>query len=225
MSQPFSTIVRRSARARRISVRIMPDGRIELIVPLRGSVARAEQFLLSKRAWIERTAGRIREQHAGRTPFRFTDGQTFTMLGEHVTVRAATAKRRYVRFVDGQLHVHARSADEIHPVVVAWCKRHAAAFFEREVGHCARLLGVRHGAIRTKDQKTLWGSCSRRGNLNFSWRLALAPVPVARYVVAHECAHLVHLNHSQKFWRVVERLCPDYRDHVAWLKKHGMTLR
>jgi hypothetical protein len=76
-----------------------------------------------------------------------------------------------------------------------------------------------------RDQKTRWGSCSRAGNLNFNWRLVLAPPAVLDYVVVHELAHRVELNHSARFWRVVARYCPAMDAHRAWLRTHGATLR
>ena len=75
-----------------------------------------------------------------------------------------------------------------------------------------------------RDTASRWGSCSARGDLSFSWRLILAPHRVLDYVVAHEAAHLVEMNHSARFWRLVGRLMPDYEGERAWLKRHGGRL-
>ncbi|MBI5245699.1 MAG: M48 family metallopeptidase [Elusimicrobia bacterium] len=88
----------------------------------------------------------------------------------------------------------------------------------------APLLGVTFGRISVKDQRSLWGSCTRAGNLNFSWRLALAPEPVLDYLVVHELAHRAQMNHSRRFWEVVERVCPSHRTHRRWLRKNGKAL-
>ena len=85
-------------------------------------------------------------------------------------------------------------------------------------------MGVTYGRLAIRDQKTRWGSCSRAGNLNFNWRLVLAPPAVLDYVVVHELAHRVELNHSVRFWRVVARYCPTMDEHRAWLRTHGATL-
>ena len=99
-----------------------------------------------------------------------------------------------------------------------------AAFFHDRVSHWAPQLGVTFGRVRVKDQRSLWGSCSRAGNLNFNWRLKLAPPEVLNYVVIHELAHRLEMNHSRKFWSHVERICPDYRSHRGWLRKNGEAL-
>ena len=99
-----------------------------------------------------------------------------------------------------------------------------AAHFHERVSHWAPQLGVTFGHVRVKDQRSLWGSCSRAGNLNFNWRLTLAPPEVLNYVVIHELAHRLEMNHSRKFWAHVEKICPDYRAHRGWLRKNGEAL-
>ncbi len=96
--------------------------------------------------------------------------------------------------------------------------------FRARAEHWAPLLGVSFGRVSVKDQRTLWGSCSREGNLNFSWRLALAPDEVLDYLVVHELAHRAQMNHSRRFWEVVERVCPEHRAHRRWLRKNAPAL-
>ncbi len=99
-----------------------------------------------------------------------------------------------------------------------------AALFHARAEHWAPRLGVTFGRVRVKDQRSLWGSCSREGNLNFSWRLTLAPSEVLDYVVVHELAHRLEMNHSRRFWAHVEKHCPDYRAHRKWLRRNGEAL-
>ena len=99
-----------------------------------------------------------------------------------------------------------------------------AAHFHARASHWAPQLGVTFGRVSVKDQKSLWGSCSRAGNLNFSWRLTLAPAEVLDYVVIHELAHRIEMNHSRRFWSHVARICPDYKVHRKWLRKNGEAL-
>ena len=85
----------------------------------------------------------------------------------------------------------------------------------------APLVGITYGRVTIRHQKTRWGSCSAKGNLNFNCLLALTPPEVLDYVVVHELCHLKELNHSSRFWAEVERVLPDYSVSRKWLKKHG----
>ena len=92
------------------------------------------------------------------------------------------------------------------------------------VRHYAPIVGVTYGCITIRNQKTRWGSCSSKGNLNFNVALMLVPLEVMDYVVVHELTHRKEMNHSPRFWAEVERACPEYKKHRAWLKKEGSSI-
>lgn len=100
----------------------------------------------------------------------------------------------------------------------------ARDIFTRKTAYYARIMGVSYGRITIREQKTRWGSCSSKGNLNFNWRLILAPEEVLDYVVVHELAHRREMNHSKAFYAVVESVLPDYRQARRWLRDHGSSL-
>lgn len=100
----------------------------------------------------------------------------------------------------------------------------ARDIFTRKTAYYARIMGVSYGRITIREQKTRWGSCSNKGNLNFNWRLILAPEEVLDYVVVHELAHRREMNHSKAFYAVVESVLPDYRQARRWLRDHGDSL-
>lgn len=100
----------------------------------------------------------------------------------------------------------------------------ARNYFPKRVAYYETILGVTHGTITIRDQKTRWGSCSSKGNLNFNWRLMLAPPRILDYVVVHELCHRIEMNHSKAFWDAVETVLPDYRELRKWLKDNGRTL-
>lgn len=105
-----------------------------------------------------------------------------------------------------------------------WYRREAAAVFEEKAEEFAKRLHVSFQDIRIKDQKSRWGSCSSKRNMNFNWRLLMAPEPVCDYVIIHELCHLIHMNHSADFWNLVESICPDYRQYKKWLREKGKLL-
>ncbi len=94
----------------------------------------------------------------------------------------------------------------------------ALTVFPERVEHYARLMGVSYGRITIREQKTRWGSCSGKGNLNFNWKLVLVPAEILDYVVVHELAHRKEMNHSRDFWRIVERMMPDYQERRKRLR-------
>lgn len=100
----------------------------------------------------------------------------------------------------------------------------AKEYFPARAAYYAGLLGVTYATITIRDQKTRWGSCSAKGNLNFNWRLMLAPPRVLDYVVVHELCHRIEMNHSKAFWNTVEMILPDYKEQKKWLRDNGSTL-
>lgn len=105
-----------------------------------------------------------------------------------------------------------------------WYRREAMLIIREKAEEFAESLSVHFKDIRIRDQKSRWGSCSSKGNLNFNWRIIMAPEPVCDYVVIHELCHLVFMDHSVNFWNLVERICPDYRQYKKWLKENGKQL-
>lgn len=97
----------------------------------------------------------------------------------------------------------------------------ARDIFTRKVEYYARIMGVSYGRISIREQKTRWGSCSAKGNLNFNWKTVLMPEEIQDYLAVHELAHRIEMNHSPAFWAVVERVLPDYRERRRWLLENG----
>ena len=108
--------------------------------------------------------------------------------------------------------------------VKAFLKLQARQRLRESTDYYATVLGKPYGKLTLRDTSSRWGSCSTQGNINYSWRLIMAPPTVLKYVVAHEVAHLVQMNHSPQFWAVVERLYPNYANDRDWLKNHGEEL-
>ncbi len=121
----------------------------------------------------------------------------------------------------------AQAREEIQPLSeteLSQLAKEARRVLTARCAYYAPLVGVRYGRISIRHQKTKWGSCSSKGNLNFNCLLMLTPEPVRDYVVVHELCHRKHMNHSPAFWAEVERVLPDYRDSRKWLKTHGREL-
>lgn len=107
-------------------------------------------------------------------------------------------------------------------VTEQWIRTEGAEKFQQRIDAWSERMNVTYGRITIRDQKTRWGSCSSRGNLNFNWRLLLMPEAIMDYVVVHELAHRQEMNHSAAFWQIVETYLPDYRERRQWLKENGV---
>ena len=110
---------------------------------------------------------------------------------------------------------------EQNPALEAQYRKEARRRITERAAYFAEKMGVDYGRIAIKAAKTRWGSCSARGNLNFHWKLILMPPAILDYVVVHELAHRIEMNHSPRFWAQVERILPDYRERRKWLKEKG----
>ena len=212
--------VRNNPRARRLALRIDAQGEaIDLVVPPRTSLPRAWSFLEENRGWLESRLSALPPRTV------FAAGATVPVLGVPHRIRLVPRSRgRGPAWLEaGELCV---TGDPAHlPRRVRDFLREMA---RRELGDRARRLAVaidrRIRRITVRDTRTRWGSCSATGNLAFSWRLVLAPADVLDYVVAHEVAHLIEMNHGRRFWRLVERLAPGSHRQRGWLNRNRALL-
>ncbi|WP_101340880.1 M48 family metallopeptidase [Cereibacter azotoformans] len=215
-SPPVEVTLRRSAQARRFSLRVSRlDGRVTLTVPARAREAEALAFARDQEGWIRRALLDV-----PRTASVGLD-TLLPVEGRQLLVRPGSG--RSVRIEDDSLLVPGDPA--LVPVrLAAFLKALARERLAAACDHHARTLGRSYVRLTLRDTRSRWGSCTHDGCLMFSWRLILAPPPVLDYVAAHEVAHLAQMNHSPAFWAEVSRLMPDYAPHRLWLRRHGQAL-
>ncbi len=227
----ISYAVRRSARATRLRLTVRP-GRVEVVAPMHVDDALIVGFVESKRRWLYAKTEALRERSLGALPRRFENGARVLFRGRLLELRVepADVRRATLRFA-GAFHVRVPrrlGEDErerrVRARVLAWLRDRARSAAAELVRRHAPALGAAPTALRIGNQKTVWGSCSARGTISLNLRLMAAPEPVFEYVVVHELCHLVERNHGPRFWALVGRLLPDYRERRAWLKKHGVAL-
>lgn len=157
------------------------------------------------------------------------NGDTLSFLGEKRILEVVREERKNgkVKCVMGRMIMRlpydANYAYRLQ-VLEKWYRREAKLLLQEKAEEFAKLLNVSFTAIYIKDQKSCWGSCSGKGNLNFNWRIVMAPEPVCDYIVIHELCHLIHMNHSESFWALVERMCPPYKQYKKWLKENAYSL-
>lgn len=204
--------VRESQRARRMVVRVLHSGRVEVVVPVKTSPRLIETFLERHRLWIERKRAEARRTAVAPEPFPPPSIEL-----------PACAERWRVHFAGGSGHLRVTSgvglltvSGDASPAAVRqalryWLLERARVVLEPTLAQCAREFGFSYQRMVIRRQRTRWGSCSVRGTISLNGALLFLPPPVVRYLLIHELAHTRHMNHSRRFWQCVAQCCPEYR--------------
>jgi len=212
-------ILRRHKRARKVSLRLDQKNRqVILTTPNRFSLARAENFAYEHREWITEQLNKLPRS------IPFAGGQVIPVLGKDYTLIHKGDRLRGL--------VERQGDNIIVPGAPEHIKRKLIKFLKEEMHHHVEIIAPIKASqiekeinnITLRDQESRWGSCTTDGNLSFSWRLVFTPLDVLDYVVAHEVAHLAHMDHSQEFWETCDNLANDMDMARKWLKKNGHNL-
>jgi predicted metal-dependent hydrolase len=210
--------IQRHMRARRISLRLSParDG-IIMTLPRRAALTSGMEFFTSKSSWILANLD-------SEASVSFNDGSIIPMLGKTYTIRRTPGRGvSTLNEETAELHIYG-SAEFTPRRVKDFLKKHLQHYAFERATERARILGKNVSEVRLRDTRSRWGSCTAKGKLTFNWRLVFAEPEIVNYLIAHEVAHLVEMNHSERFWHVVATLCPEHQSARAWLKKEGHRL-
>lgn len=204
--------VRRSSRARRIAVRILADGAVELVVPQGVAERRAYAFLESRRAWVEQQVQRRQAMLATQEPFP-PSVLDLPAIGEQwrLHLGAGTGRARVVEAGEGWLSLRGQGSGDFRRALRSWLVARAGQAFAPRLAALACEFGFTYSRLQVRTQRSRWGSCSTRGTISLNLALLFQPPEVLRYLMCHELAHTRHMNHSGAFWRCVEACEPQWR--------------
>ncbi len=208
--------IRRSQRARRVRVEVDAHAGVKVTLPARAREREAALAVAELRPWIERRQAELRAARdrlavpAGYVPY----------LGAHLRLAPEAGRVRAHRRGDMLLV----PADEPRDAIERWYRRTARADVAPRLDEAVAALGRAYTKLTIRGQRTRWGSCSTTGAMSFNWRLLLGPDEVLDYVVWHEACHLVVMDHSRRFWSLLERHRPGYREPQRWLRANGSAL-
>jgi len=219
----FTYQLQRSRRSQRIKLSITPRGEVVVSAPADCPVSIIENFVRAQHTWIEKHMTEVRAHI-----------KTITEHENHVVIFGKTYHKTTgdmrghigVTITDTTITITPVSATttSIEKTLTQFLKSTATKYILPRTAQLAQMMQIKYITISLKNQKTRWGSCSSRGNLNFNWRLVHCPPPVIDYVIIHELAHRREMNHSSHFWQVVAQFDPEYQKHRGWLKRQGMQL-
>lgn len=210
------------SRRRTIALIVERDGSLTVRAPMRASRTVIDQFVMEKTEWITRTRQKLTAVLTAPEK-QFADGEKFLFLGSSYDLKLAGPQRPPLR-LEGGFMLNAAFQKRGRQVFTNWYKERAYEVITGRVRFYSTGHGFEPKQVKITSAKTRWGSCSASGNLNFTWRLVMAPLEVIDYVVIHELVHLRIKDHSAKFWRAVETIDPGYRSKRKWLRDHGETL-
>jgi hypothetical protein len=212
----FPYTIRRSTRARRVRVNVHAHTGVEVVLPAHAPDRAAAAAIVELRPWIERRLSDVQgvlAQIAER-------GATVPYLGGTLQLQPQAGRQRVHRCGERLLVPPGDS----RPALERWYRRMARQEVAVRLDRATALAGTPYRDLIIRAQRTRWASCSATGRMSFNWRLLLAPEPVLDYVVWHEVCHLQVLDHSPRFWALLERRWPRYRQDRDWLRRHGATL-
>ncbi|MCU0665485.1 MAG: M48 family metallopeptidase [Candidatus Omnitrophica bacterium] len=208
------------SKRRTVALVISPDAALTVRAPMRLPLDYIEKLVSKKSSWIKRKISDIQSRPKTR-PKEFVDGEEFLYLGEAFRLKIVDEKQisigEYLYFPRSMLLKAKENLKE-------WYKSQIKQRIEERIAWYARQAGVDNMSIAITGAQKRWGSCANKSSLNFSWRLAMAPLEVIDCVLAHELAHIKERNHSANFWCKVRALIPDYKKHVSWLKANEHLL-
>ena len=215
-SPDITVKVRRSARARRMTLRVSAlDGRVTLSLPSFASDRQARNFLREHEGWLQAKVGDHRPAERPET------GGSILFEGRETAILEGAG--RTVAFADNALLVPGPT-EKAPARLGAYFRTLARQRLAAACDEYSDRVGRGYSSLALRDTRSRWGSCSVEGRLMFSWRLVMAPRNVLEYVAAHEVAHLIEMNHSPAYWAVLEGIFPNHKEPRAWLRANGARL-
>ena len=210
-----------------IKVTISPQNDIIIKTPPFIEEKDIENFLDENKKWLNKSLQRNKNLKKRDRPLTFKQSDTCYYLGKKYTLQIEESKKWKIRLDNNFLYIKTptpNETDSIREKLIDWYKKRAKEVISDRTFIHAEKMSLSYNQIRIKNTKTRWGSCSSKKNLNFNWKLIMTPMEVLDYIVIHELSHLTHMDHSKKFWHLVEQHCENYKDHVKWLKEHHLLL-
>lgn len=210
------------SKRRTLALIMEDDGSVTVRAPMRASDRLILQFVEKHASWVEKKKAEMRAM-VPFSPKQYLPGESFLYLGQAYPLEIVKDQKSKLVLDDGFRLADSMQANA-EMVFQDWYCQQARQVIEARVAFFAERHQFQYKKIRISSARTRWGSCSSKGTLSFSWRLILTPLDVIDYVVVHELAHTVHHNHSKHFWKLVEKLMPDYKERRKRFKHYGQQV-
>jgi predicted metal-dependent hydrolase len=216
--------LKRSYKAKYIRLEIHRQTGLTIFIPRFYKISELSDLIQKKKLWIIK---KLNEINRDRLKKETQDEFNLPYLGKSLKMKTQSNRKlpESIVLAGSTLIInHRQSNNGLGRVIEAWYREQAEIIIKKKAGDLCKDMDVTYNRLTIRKARTRWGSCSQKGNLNFNWKLILVPEPVIDYIVIHELAHLKEMNHSQRFWNLVTRYCPQWRQHKKWLEEHEADL-
>jgi len=206
-----------------IALQIRDDAKLVVRAPYNLDDETISAIVSKHRRWVEKKQKEVATRNQKLYPKEFVNGERFLYLGRYYKLNIVDDQSEPLKF-EGAFYLSRHALPHAQEIFMQWYKDKAFEKISERVDLYAKKRGFKYNRINITNAQKRWGSCSFKGNLNFSWRLIMAPLPVLDYVVIHELVHLEERNHAKSFWDKVKMLMPDFESRRNWLKSNGYLL-
>lgn len=230
MNPDLKYTILRKPRKRGATITVQPDNEVVISVPKYFSESMIQEILERQASWIAKKTAVYKNLRQKFPAKNYQEGDLFHFLGDVYSLKVQTAALRKVELQKNNLWVFcpqeipSKGKDSLASVIRAWYESEAERILKVRVKYYEERMKLLGGEIEIKTIRSFWGSCAADKKLRFNARLIMAPLEVVDYVVVHELSHLVHRNHSYRFWNLVGQFIPQYARHRSWLNAHGAFL-
>lgn len=223
----FFVAIVRTERKKTIAFKVV-EGKASIVVPKTLSHREIADFVHKKQSWIKEKL-EFHQSLPEIKPKNFVAGESFAFLGQSYKLEVEIGNYPHLFFQENRFTAFVRNpeVDNSHAVKALfkqWYQLQAENFLCAITEKCAKKIGVKPGKITFKSFKSRWGSCSSRGDIQYNWRIIMAPENIIHYLVVHELCHILQHNHSPQYWQLVSQYHPEYKKSRAWLKMNGRYL-
>ncbi|MEA2021126.1 MAG: SprT family zinc-dependent metalloprotease [Candidatus Caldatribacteriota bacterium] len=212
------------SKRKTISLHISDDATLIVKAPNNASNEMINRVVIKHKNWVEKRKREVQSRDLKFTKKEFIDGESFLYLGNYYKLRLVENQEIPLNF-ENVFYLSIKCLPNAKEIFINWYKKRAYEKICQRVKLYAQKEGFKYNRIKITNALKTWGSCSHKGNLNFTWRLIMAPLNIVDYVVVHELTHLNEKNHSRIFWDKVENLMPEYKRYNEWLKKNSHLLK
>ncbi len=212
------------SRRKTIALQVSHDARLIVRVPFSTSEKLIRKIIYEKRSWILKKQEEAKEKYKKVYSKEFVNGEGFLFLGNSYKLYVVDNVEFSLIFNNENFFLSRKLLNKAKEIFIKWYKKQAYKKISERIAIYSKISGINYNKLKITNARKRWGSCSSNGNLNFTWRLIMAPLQVIDYVIVHELVHIKERNHSKNFWNKVRIILPYYETQKKWLKKNGHLL-